>query len=123
VHDALKSGKGLTMVKVEEFQQYGKEQYEAVVASAGTFSKSLQGIAAAYADYSKKSFEDGSAFVEKLSGVKSLDKAIEVQTDYAKAAYEAFVAESAKIGELYKEFAKEAYKPFEGFMAKLPKVA
>ncbi len=106
------------MLKVEEFQNYGKEQFDAAVASAGTCTKSLQAIAAAYGDYTKKSFEEGSAFIEKLAGVRSLDKALEVQTSYAKSAYETFVAESTKIGELYKDFAKEAYKPFEGFLAK-----
>jgi len=111
------------MVKFEDFQQYGKEQFDAAVASAGTFTKGLQAIAAAVTDYSKKSFEDGTAYVEKLAGVKSLDKAIEVQTDYAKAAYETLVAESTKIGEIYADLAKEAYKPVETFMSKLPKVA
>jgi hypothetical protein len=53
-----------------------------------------------------------------LFGVKSLDKAIEVQTEYAKTAYEGFVAKASKIGELYADLAKETYKPFEVLMAK-----
>ena len=106
------------MLKVEEFQNYGKEQFDAAVASAGTCTKSLQAIATAYTDYAKKSFEDGTAYLEKLAGVRSLDKALEVQTDYAKTAYESFVAETTKIGELYKDLAKDAYKPFESFIPK-----
>lgn len=111
------------MLKVEEFQNYGKEQFDAAVASAGSCTKSLQAIATAYGDYAKKSFEEGSAFIEKLSGVRSFEKAIEVQTDYAKTSYETFVAEMTKIGEMYKDLAKETYKPFEGFVAKMPKAA
>ena len=111
------------MLKVEEFQNYGKEQFDAAVASAGTCTKSLQAIATAYGDYAKKSFEEGSAFVEKLAGVRSLEKALEVQTDYAKSSYETFVAEMTKIGEMYKDLAKETYKPFEGFVANMPKAA
>lgn len=107
------------MVKVEEFQQYGKEQFDAAVASANSFSSGFQAIAAAYGDYTKKSFEDTKSFVEKLSGVKSFDKAVELQTEYAKTAYETFVAESQKIGELYSDLAKQAYKPFETLVAKL----
>jgi phasin family protein len=116
-HFIHSSGK-ITMLKVEEFQNYGKEQFDAAVASAGTCTKSLQAIAAAYTDYARKSFEDGTAFLEKLASVRSLDKALEVQTDYAKTAYETFVAETTKIGELYKDLAKESYKPFENFVAK-----
>jgi len=106
------------MMNVEDFQSFGKEQYEAAMASMNSFTKNYQAIASAYADYSKKSFEDTSAFVEKLSGVKSLDKAIELQTEFSKSAYETFVAESKKISELFAGITKEAYKPFEGFAAK-----
>jgi phasin family protein len=121
--NTYQSGKGLHVVKVEEIQQYGKEQFETAVASANTLQSGFQAIAAAYGDYTKKSFEDGKSFVEKLAGVKSLDKAIEVQTEYAKSAYETFVAESQKIAELYADIAKQSYKPLEGLVAKFSSAA
>jgi hypothetical protein len=111
------------MVKVEELQQYGKEHFETVVASANTLQSGFQAIAAAYGDYTKKSFEDTKSFVEKLSGVKSLDKALEVQTEFAKSAYETFVAESQKIASLYGDLAKQTYKPLEGIVAKFAPAA
>ena len=111
------------MVKVEEIQQYGKEHFETVVASANTFQSGFQAIATAYGDYTKKSFEDTKSFVEKLAGVKSLDKAIEVQTEFAKSAYETFVAESQKIAGLYSDLAKQTFKPFEGLVAKFTPAA
>jgi hypothetical protein len=106
------------MIKVEDIQQYGKEHMESVVASATTVQNGLQAIASAYGDYTKKSFEDTKSFVEKLSGVKSLDKVLEVQTEFAKSAYETFVAESQKIAGLYGDLAKQTYKPLEGLVAK-----
>src|ERR1700727_3234458 len=111
-------GKKSIMVKVEDIQQYGKEHFDTVVAAATTLQNGLQAIAGAYGDYTKKSFEDTKSFVEKLSGVKSLDKAVEVQTEYAKSAYEAFVAESQKIAGMYTDLAKETFKPLEGIVAK-----
>ena len=71
------------------------------------------------ADYSKKVFEQGTAATEKLIGAKSLEKAIEVQSDYVKSSYEGFVAEATKLGELYADLAKEAYKPFESQFGKV----
>ena len=106
------------MFKVEDFQNYGKEQYENAVASATTVQSGLSAIAAAYGDYSKKSYEDTKSFVEKLSSVKSLDKALEAQSEYAKTAYETFVADSQKIAGLYGDLAKQAFKPMEGIVAK-----
>jgi hypothetical protein len=41
-----------------------------------------------------------------------------VQTEFAKTAYETFVAESQKIAGLYGDLAKQTFKPFEGLVAK-----
>jgi hypothetical protein len=120
---AQQSGKDSIMIKVEDIQQYGKEHMETVAASAATMQTGIQAIASAYGDYTKKSFEDTKSFVEKLSGVKSLDKAIEVQTEFAKSAYESFVAESQKIAALYTDLAKQTFKPLEGVIAKFTPAA
>ena len=74
----------------EDFQKLGKENVDVAMKQFGTVSKGWQAIATEVADYSKKSFEDGSAALEKLLGAKSLEKAIEVQSDYVKSAYEGF---------------------------------
>jgi hypothetical protein len=102
----------------DEMQKFSKENVDATMKSLGAFSKASQTIATEVADYSKKSFEDGTKVLEKLLGAKTLDKAIEIQTDYAKSAYESFVAQATKMGELYADLAKEAYKPYENFVAK-----
>lgn len=110
---------GIAMIeKFEEFQKLSKDNAELAAKSFASFQKGAQAIAIEVADYSKKSFEEGSAAFEKLLGAKSLDKAIEVQTTYFKNAYEAFVAEATKLGELYSDVAKDAYKPFESSFTK-----
>jgi len=107
------------MVKnFEDLQQVSKDNMELTLKAFGAVSKQGQAIAVEITDYSKKAFEDSTAAFEKLLGVKTLDKAMEIQTDYAKTAYEAFVAEATKLGGLYSDLAKEAYKPFETIAAK-----
>jgi len=107
------------MIKnIEDVQKMSKDSMDATMKSLGTLSKATQAIATEVADYSKKSFEDGSKVMEKLLGAKSIDKAIEIQTDYAKTAYEGFVAQATKLGELYADLAKETYKPFEAYVVK-----
>ncbi|MGA6967948.1 MAG: phasin family protein [Xanthobacteraceae bacterium] len=111
------------MVKnIEEVQQFGKENVDAAMKSFGACSKSMQAIAVELADYSKRVFEQGTAATEKLMGVKSLDKAFEVQSDFVKNSYEGFVAQATKLGELYADLAKEAYKPFENQFGKIASV-
>jgi len=107
------------MIKTfEDLQVAGKENVDNALKSFGALSKGTQAIAVELVDYSKKAFEDGTAAMEKMFGVKSLDKAIEVQSEYAKTAYEGFVAKATKIGEMYADLAKEGYKPFEAMMPK-----
>ncbi len=109
--------------KIEDLQQMSKEQMEAATASASALSKGLQQIATEASDYTKKSFEASSTLVEKLLGVKTLDKAIEINTEFAKTSYEGLVAQATKIGELYTSLAKEAFKPMEEAFAKVQSAA
>lgn len=110
---------GIVMIQqFESFQKVGKENVDAALKSFGAASKSLQTIAVESSDFTKKSFENGTAAIEKLVAVKSVDKALEVQADFAKTAYEGFVAQATKMGELYAAMAKDAFKPFEAVIAK-----
>ena len=102
----------------EPMQQESKKQVDAALAAANCASVDFQTLATAYGNYTRKSFEDTKAFVEKLSGVRSLEKAVEIQTEFAKQAYETFVTESQKIRELYSGLAKQSLKPFESLVAK-----
>jgi hypothetical protein len=106
------------MKNLDDMQKIGKDNMDATLKSFGAVSKSVQAIAVEVADYSKKSFEEGTAAMEKLFGAKTIEKAIEVQSDYVKSTYEGFVAEATKLGELYADLAKESYKPFESYLAK-----
>jgi len=104
---------------VEDFQKFGKTQFEAMTAATTTVSKGLQEIATESSEYSKQSIAASSAVMEKLLGAKTVETAIQIQTDFAKSAYESFVAQASKIGELYSKVAKEAFKPVETAMAKV----
>jgi len=104
---------------VEDFQKLSRESLDVAVKSFGTVSKGMQAIAAEVSDYSKKSYEDGTAAIERMMGVKSLDKAVEVQTEYMKSAYDNLMSEMTKLGEMYAGVARDAYKPFESALGKV----
>ncbi len=79
----------------------------------GEWNKGWQAIAAEMTDYTKRSFEDGSATFEKLLSARSLEQAVEIQTNFAKRAYDEYMHQMTKIGGMYAELAKEAYRPVE----------
>jgi Phasin protein len=94
-----------------------------VPASAGVVEPadvvSLQAIVDAYADYARTSLQEGRSFVEKFIAVRSFDKAIELQSEFARLALSNFVAESQKICDLYSRWARQIFKPWEIASAKL----
>jgi len=109
----------MTTPSFEDFQKFSKQQLEAVNTATATVAKGLQEIAAESSDYSKKAFVASSAVVEKLLGAKSVESAIQIQTEYAKSAYEGFVAQASKVNEIFVKLASEAFKPVETALAKV----
>ena len=102
----------------DEVQKAGKEGFDAAVSSFGEANRGFQAIAAEITAYSKKSFEDGTRAFEQLLGAKSLPQVIEIQSQYARMAYEAYIAELSKLGEMYAGLTRNAYKPVEQAAAK-----
>ncbi|MGY3607438.1 MULTISPECIES: phasin family protein [unclassified Bradyrhizobium] len=80
---------------------------------------SVATIADAYSDYTRKSLNQTLSFLEKLAAVRSLDKVFELQTEFAKQAFETFIAESQKISKLHGELARQRVLGFEGFVARI----
>jgi hypothetical protein len=102
----------------DQVQRAGKDGFDAAVSSFGETNKGFQAIAAEIASYSKKSFEDGTRAFEQLSGAKSFEQAWEIQSQYAKKAFEAYVAQASKMGEMYVGLARSAYQSVEQAAAK-----
>jgi hypothetical protein len=97
----------------DEVQRAGKDGFDAVVSSFGEANKGFQAIAAEITAYSKKSFEDGTRAFEQLMGAKSFEQVWEIQSQYAKKAFDAYVAQASKVGEMYVDLARSAYQPVE----------
>ncbi len=103
----------------ENLQKLGNGGVEAAASAASSFAGSFQMFAAEATDYSKKSLESGSAFIEKLRGAKSLESAIQIQSDYAKSAYAEFLAYLVKMSDLYCNLFKRGATPIEKAAAKI----
>jgi hypothetical protein len=106
---------------LEDFQKFSKDQLEALTTASTTWSKGVQDIVAESSDYSKKSFAAGTAMFEKLLGARSVESAIQIQTEFVKQAYEGFVAQATKVSELYTRVASDALKPVSSAYANIQK--
>ena len=104
-------------MQFDDVQKAGKNQLEQATAAAASLTRGFQTIAAEATEYSKRSLETTSTFLEKLVSAKSLETGIQVQSEFAKTQIEGFVAQATKMGELYKSIATEAFKPMENAFA------
>jgi hypothetical protein len=96
----------------DDLQKLGQHNVDtAMKLSGGEWNKGLQAIAAEMTDYTKRSFEESAATFEKLLSAKSVAQAIELQTGFAKRAYDSYLHQVSKIGGMYAGLAKEPYKP------------
>jgi len=104
-----------------EFQKIGKDGFDAAARSFGEVNQGVQAITAEVTDYSRKAFEESTRAFQQLIGAKSIEQAIEIQSQYAKKTFDAYLAQMYKLGEMYVGLTKDAYKPVEAVAAKLSK--
>jgi hypothetical protein len=78
-------------------QKTANANVDATMQSFEGATKVTQAIASQIADYLKRSFEHATKTMENLLSARSLDKALEVQTEYARAAYEGYVSHATKL--------------------------
>jgi hypothetical protein len=71
----------------------------------------LTAIAAAQTNYANAAFKANKAYFERLATLNQPHEAMQLTTDHMRAGYETFVAESKKIGEMYKDFFVTAFTP------------
>ena len=104
----------------DDMQKFAKINMDATLKSFNVMAKNAQTISNEMTNFTKRSLENSTKTMEKLLGAKSLDKAIEAQSEYAKAVYEDYFAQAAKVGKLCTDMSKEALKPYEDFTARAP---
>lgn len=103
----------------DEAAAFGTQVLEFGMKNMTHLSASAQAIVTQSAHYTRSSFEQAAAAIEKLIEARSVESAVKIQSDFAKAAYEAFVTEGTKLGGLYADLARQAYKPFESMVARV----
>jgi hypothetical protein len=99
------------MQPLNNVQKLSQDRLAATLKAFGIASTGAKAIVTETIEYTKTSAEQGVDTFEKLLGVKSLNKTIEIQTGYIKSAYEGFVAHSTKTRELYTKLAQDSLAP------------
>jgi phasin family protein len=110
-NQAFKDSIEKSLSALGEVNANSKKNLEAVVASATAAAKGAEALGAQAMAYSKKAMEDQVAAAKSLTGAKSVQEVVELQTAFAKSALEAYIAEVTKASETVSAAVKESFQP------------
>jgi phasin family protein len=95
----------------EELTELTKGNVEALVASSKLAAKGAETLGQEVAEFGRKSFEDASAALKSFAEVKSPADLFRLQSEFARAQFDAFVSESSKLSESVLKLAGEVAQP------------
>ena len=108
---AFKDSVEKSLAAFGEVNTHSKKNLEAVVASVTAATKGAETLGATAMAYSKKSMDDNVAAAKTLAAAKSVQEVVELQTTFAKTAFEAYVAEMNKMTEIVAASFKDSLSP------------
>ena len=108
---AFKDGVEKTMAALGEANAHSKKNLEAVVAAVTAAAKGAEVLGAEAVAYSKSAFETNVNNAKTLAAAKTPQEFFELQTSFAKGAFETYVSEVSKMSELFAASFKDSVKP------------
>jgi phasin family protein len=112
--EALKANFEKAKKGYDQFLGFQKDTVEAYVKAANVAGKGAETLHNEIYSYSKASIEGTIANAKALMSTKSAHEAFELQTGFAKSAFEAYVAEMTKLGEMFASTSKQSFEPIQG---------
>jgi phasin family protein len=112
--EAFKAGFEKAIKNYDAVLGYSKDTAEAVAKSATVAGKGAQTLNNELYSYSKQSLEDSITATKAIMGSKSLHEAFEYQSDFAKSAFESYIGQMTKFGELFTATTKDSFAPLQG---------
>jgi phasin family protein len=110
-NQAFKDAVEKSLSGLNEMNAYSKKNLEAVIASVTAAAKGAEALGAETIAYSKAAMENQVAAAKSLSGAKSVQEVVELQTGFAKSALEAYIAQVSKASEIVSASMKDSLKP------------
>ena len=97
----------------DELTALGKENLDAVVKASTVLVKGFETLGREAASYGQASIEKSVANAQAIFGAKTLRELVELQSEFAKEAFDSWVEQGTKMGELSMKVANEAFGPIQ----------
>ena len=115
--EVIKDGFEKAVKTYEQFLGFGKDNTEAVLKSANAAGKGIEIMNGELFAYTRKFFDGSVSATKAVLAARTLEEALQLQTEYGKALFQSQVEEAAKIGELALSIARETAEPFQARVA------
>lgn len=109
--EQFEKANSLAFKSYDEFSDFGKENFEAVVASSNILAKGAEVIGKEVAAFAQASVETNMATAKKLFTAKNVQELMDLQGTWAKASLDSFLSETSKLQDLSMKIASESTAP------------
>ena len=101
----------------EDMNAFGKGNVEAIVESSKIAARGFEQMGQDAASYMKSSYESATGMFRSMAAIKSPTELFKLQSDYARASFDAFVAEASRSTEAALKLAGEIAQPISNRVA------
>ncbi len=108
---AFKDNVEKSLAGLNELNAHSKKNLEAIVASTTAATKGAETLGAQAMAFSKSAFERQVEAAKALTGARSVQEAVELQTAFAKSAIETYMAELNRATETVSATVKDSLRP------------
>lgn len=113
IEETAKSNMAKGSEFVRELVEFGKGNVEAVVESGKIAAKGAQTMGQNAVEFGKKNIEATTAQFKQVAAVKSPTDFFKLQSDFARAQFDALVAEASKSTEMAVKLAGDVFQPLQ----------
>jgi phasin family protein len=110
---AVKDGFEKAAKNYDQFIAFSREMAEAYLKSANAAGKGFESLNAEMFAYARKSVEDSMAVTKAVMSSKTVDEAIQVQSEFGRSIFETYVDQLAKFGDMALATAKVTAEPLQ----------
>lgn len=111
--EAMKDGFEKVTKGYDQFMSFGKDNADAMMKAASVAGKAFETFNGEVFAYARKSLEEGMAATKAVMSAKSLDEALQLQSEFGKSAFQGYVDEMTKLGEIAMTVAKDTAMPLQ----------
>ena len=104
---------------VENITAFSRETFDAVVQSSTAAAKNVETVFAEVVAFSKKNIEDSVTAAKDIAAVRSPEALSSVHSRYAQQAFENYLSQMTRLGDLFISASKEVSEPISARMSAL----